>query len=124
MRFPHLSPSVLELGVRWTARLLAAALLAVILLIFIGEGFNPFRLTKTEAIQMTFFFSTCIGMAIAWRWPLIGGAISTAGILLFFAVEFALTGWFPQGLFFYLMLLPGILFLSSAFLRRRMIAMR
>jgi hypothetical protein len=124
MRFPRLPPSVLELGVHWTARLLTAALLAVILLIFIGEGFNPLKLTKTEAVQMTFFFTACIGVVVAWRWALIGAAISTAGILLFIAVEFALTGWFPKGLFFYLMLLPGILFLSSAFLRRRMIAMR
>jgi hypothetical protein len=34
-----------------------------------------------------------------------------------FAGEFAVTGGFPRGLFFYLMLLPGVLFLLSAFLR-------
>ena len=43
-------------------------------------------------------------------------------VLLFFAVEFALTGRFPRGPVFHLMLLPGILFLLSACVRRRMAA--
>jgi hypothetical protein len=56
---------------------------------------------------------------IAWRWPFVGAAISTGGILHFFAVVFAMTGGFPKGLVFPLMLLSGLLFLLSGFIRRR-----
>jgi hypothetical protein len=47
------------------------------------------------------------------------GAISTGGILLFLAVEFGVTGSFPKGPVFHLMVLPGILFLLSGFMRSR-----
>jgi hypothetical protein len=119
MRSLHSSPSVLEWGLRWTARLLGAVLVVLVLMILIGEGFNPLKLRPVEAIQMTLFLTTCIGLVIAWRWPLMGGAISTSGILLFFAVEFSVTGGFPKGLFFHLMLLSGLLFLLSGFISRR-----
>jgi hypothetical protein len=116
------TPSGLEAGLRWTARLLGALLVVLVLVILIGEGFNPLKLRPVEAIQMTLFLTTCIGLVIAWRWPFIGGAISTGGILLFFAVEFAVTGSFPKGLVFHLMLLAGLLFLLSGFISRRMAA--
>jgi len=116
----HLSPSGLEAGLLWTARLLAAILVGLVLVIFLGNGgFNPLALRPVEAIQMTLFLTTCIGLVIAWRWPLTGGAISTVGILLFFAIEFVVAGRFPKGPVFPLMLLPGILFLLSSFLKRR-----
>jgi len=114
-----LSTSSLEVGLRWIARLLAAALVGLVAAIFIGEGFNPLQLRPIEAIQMTLLFTTCIGLVIAWRWPLLGGAISTGGMLLFLAVESAVTGRFPPQLVFHLMLLAGILFLLSAFVKRR-----
>jgi hypothetical protein len=117
----HLSSSGLEAGLRWTARLLGALLVCLVFVMFIGEGgLNPLKLRPVEAIQMTLFLSACIGLVIAWCWPFTGGAISTGGILLFFAVEVAVTGKFPNGLVFHLMLLPGILFLLSAFTKKRM----
>jgi hypothetical protein len=117
------SASGLEAGLCWVARLLGAFLVGMVLVMFIGEsGLNPLKLRPVEASQMTLFLTTCIGLVIAWRWPLVGGAISTGGILLFFAVEFAVIGGFPKGLVFPLMLLPGLLFLLSGFLSRRMAA--
>lgn len=116
----HRSTLRLETALRWSARLLAGILVGLVLVIFIGEGgFDPLKLRPIEALQMALFLSTCLGMVIAWRWPLSGGAISTIGILLFFAIEFALAGRFPSGPIFHLMLVPGILFLLSAFLQRR-----
>jgi hypothetical protein len=94
-------------------------MVVLVLVILIGEGFNPLKLRPVEAIQMTLFLTTCIGLVIAWRWPLMGGAISTGGMLLFFAVEFAVTGSFPKGLVFHLMLVSGLLFLLSGFISRR-----
>jgi hypothetical protein len=88
----------LELGVRWTARVASALLVGIILVIFIGEGFNPLRLKGVEVIQMIFFWTTCIGMVIDWRWQLIVGALSLGGMILFLAVERFVTGGFPRGL--------------------------
>ena len=114
-----LSPSLLELGLRWTARLLGALLVGLVLVIYIGEGgFNPLKLSTVEGVQHLFFFTALAGMILAWRWPLTGGVISTFAILMFFAIEFAVTGRLPHGLF-PLIPLPGILFLLSAFIRRR-----
>jgi hypothetical protein len=114
----HRTLPVLESGLRWAARLLTIFLLGLVLVIFAGEGFNPFKLSAIEAIQMTLFFTTCIGMAVAWRWEVIGGLLSAAGIVLFFCVEFTVTGEFPRGLAFHLMLLPGILFATSGIMRQ------
>jgi hypothetical protein len=119
----HVSPSILEPGLRWTARVLAVAVVGMVLAIFVGQGgFNPFKLKAIEAVQMTFFWTTCLGMVLGWRWPLQGGVISLIGIGCFIAVETAYTGRLPRGLFFYLMVLPGILFLLCALVRRRLAA--
>jgi hypothetical protein len=71
---------------------------------------------------MALFWTACIGMVIAWRWQVIGGVLSLGGMILFFAVEFAMRGGLPRALFLYLMLLPGLLFLLSALMRRRLLA--
>jgi hypothetical protein len=119
MTCAHLTPSALVVGLRWTARLLGAGLVGLVLLIYVGEGFNPFRLTATETLQHALFLTTCIGLLVGWRWPLVGGAMSTGGMLLFLSVEFAVTARFPKGPDFHLMLLAGILFLLSGFVMRR-----
>src|SRR6266545_605901 len=84
----HSSPSGQEAGLRWTVRLLGALLVGLVLVMFMGEGgFNPLKLRAVESVQMTLFVTTCIGLVIAWRWPFVGGAISTGGILLFFLLS-------------------------------------
>jgi len=114
----HASSSALRVGLRWTARLLGVGLVSLVLVIFVGEGgFNPFKLSPLEALQMTLFLTTCFGLVVAWRWQVIGGAISTGGIL-FLAVEFWATGGFSKLTVFYLMLLSGILFVVSGLVSR------
>jgi hypothetical protein len=119
MRSLSVSLIRLEVGIRWTARALTAVLVGIVLVIFIGEGFDPLRLKGIEILQMVLFWTTCIGMVLAWRWPVIGGALSLGGMILFLTVELVVTGGFPRGLFFYLLLLPGLLFLADGFMRRR-----
>jgi hypothetical protein len=119
MTILHPPASGLEAALRWTARLLAVALVGLVVVIFVGEGFNPFNLKAVEAVQMTFFFTACAGLVAAWRWPALGGALAAAGMLCFFAGELAVTGRPPKGLVFYLMLGTGLLFLLSAFVGRR-----
>ena len=46
---------------------------------------------------MSLLVAACAGLVIAWRWPLIGEAIFTGGMPLFFAVEAVVTGSFPKG---------------------------
>jgi hypothetical protein len=121
-----LSPSMfrLEPGLRWTARVLSALLIILILAIFIGEGFNPLNLKGIEPLQMFLFFATCIGMVVAWPWELMGGAFSLAAMALFLAIETRITGRLPTGLTFYLMLVPGILFILSGLIARRRVSAR
>jgi hypothetical protein len=113
----------LEIGLRWAARALTTVLVGLIVVMFVGVtldgGFHPLRLKGVEPIQMIFFWTACIGMVIAWRWSVLGGALSFGAMILFFAVELAVNGRLPGGLVLYLMLLPGILFLVDGFIRRQ-----
>jgi hypothetical protein len=118
MRFPSRTVIHFQTGLRWAARGLAAVLVGIVVVIFIGQGFNPLRLTPSEAVQMMFFWATCIGMMIAWRWELLGGGLATVSMTLFYLNELMLTGRFPHGFMFRLMLLPGLLFLASGISRR------
>lgn len=125
----------LEAGVRWAARTLAVLVLALILVPIVVnsiydvvhgfyEGALPhaFWLKGVEPIQIVFFWIACIGMVVAWRWPVSGGAISLSGMMLFFTVTLAGKGGLAGGFLPYLMLLPGILFLADGLIRRRMAA--
>jgi hypothetical protein len=108
----------LEVGVRWTARVFSALLVGLVFIMFFGltveRGFHPLRIAGVEPIQMVCFWIACLGMVVALRWQALGGGISLAGMVLFFAVEFAVRGGMPRGLLVYLMLVPGILFLVGA----------
>jgi hypothetical protein len=123
MRFASVPLSHLEIGVRWAARALTTVLVGLIVVMFVGVtldgGFHPLRLKGVEPIQMIFFWTACIGMVIAWRWSVLGGALSFGAMILFFAVELAVNGRLPGGLVLHLMLLPGILCLVSGSLSRR-----
>jgi hypothetical protein len=124
----------LEIGVRWTARVLSALLLGLVLVPMVVNciydvvhGFyedgvpHSLKLVGVEPIQTPFFWTACIGMVVAWRWSVIGGALSLGGMILLFAVAFAMSGELPGGLLVYLMLLPGILFMVDGLIRRRML---
>ena len=78
------------------------------------------NLAPVDAIQMVLFWITCAGMVAACRWELVGGAISPCAIFALFAVELSVTGELPKGLVFHLMLVPGVLFIISSLMKRRM----
>jgi hypothetical protein len=83
---------------------------------------HAFWVKGVEPIQMLFFWTACIGLVVAWRWPVIGGAFACGGMILVFVIEFAVRGGLPGGLTLYLMLLPGILFVVDGFFRKRVAA--
>jgi hypothetical protein len=117
MRIPSISVWSMELAIRWIARLLSAFFVGVVILIFIGERFNPLKLSAPEVVQMIFFWTCCMGMLVGWRWELTGGCIATGAMVLFYITEYAITGRFPHGLAFRLLLLAGILFILSSIIR-------
>jgi hypothetical protein len=102
---------------RWAARIIGTLLVILIVVIGIGEGMpNPF--TQPPSVQIGFLALAMIliGILAGWRWELAGGVISLAGWCLFFASVIGLKhlNWFVL-----LLALPGILYLSSALVRRQ-----
>jgi hypothetical protein len=100
---------------------LAALLAGLVLVVLIGEGFHPLTLKGLPPILAVLFWAACVGMVVAWRWPVLGGALSLGGMALFFAA-FAVMIGFPKAPFLYVMLVPGTLFLVDGLIRRRMAA--
>jgi hypothetical protein len=137
--FTMKSPSVpvigLEAGVRWAARTAAVLALALIVLpivvnsiydiihgFYAGGMPHSLKITGVEPMEAIFIWVVCIGLVVAWRWAMIGGVICLAGIILLFSVALIVRGAPPGGFLSYLMLLPGILFVADAFIRRHMAA--
>jgi hypothetical protein len=117
---PLMNATLATTGLRWTARLLALLIAGFVLLMAIGEGFSPAKLKSSELALAVPFFVAWVGMVLGWRWEGLGGTLVVAGILGFYLVHFATTGFgrFPRGWFFPTLTLPGILFLACWFLRR------
>jgi hypothetical protein len=107
-------------AVRWTARLLALVVLGFLLMIFIGEPAAPLmRLNPRESAQMFLFLTAALGLALAWRWEVLGGALTLTGLALFYLNEYRLMGRFPGGWAFAVMAVPAALFLIAASTRRK-----
>jgi hypothetical protein len=102
---------------RWTARIIGALLVLMIVLIAVGERMhNPF--TQPISVQIGFLALALvmIGILGGWRWELAGGTISLVGWGLFLvAVTHPARGlnWFVNAL-----ALPGLLYVAGALLRR------
>jgi hypothetical protein len=100
----------------WAARLLSLLSIVVILLIFIGEAesFELAGVTFQEWLGLLFFpFGLALGMIIAWRWELTGGAITIGSLLAFYLVEWAFSGSFPRGPYFMILAMPGLIFIAA-----------
>lgn len=105
---------------RWTARILGAPMVFGTLFIAIGEGM-PNPLTQTLLVQVMFLALALllIGILAAWRWEFAGSITSLAGWCIFI-IGLAIS---PRGLtvFAVVLAVPGLLYLASAWLRRRTI---
>jgi hypothetical protein len=113
---PHLTASV----VRWTARALGTFIAGILLMFMIGEHYNPFTMQLRDAIHTLLMpVGVVVGLALAWRWEQLGGALATGGMTGWYLFETVKSGRLTTGWYFALILLPGLLFLWSAQLRRR-----
>jgi hypothetical protein len=110
-------------GLRWPARLLALAVLALYLTIAVGEGGFPRHLSTSESIQMALFLAACSGLVLGWRWEVFGGALAFASITLFYANHYRLTGQFPRGFAFAMAAVPAALFIVAGVTRRRSVGL-
>lgn len=106
--------------IRRVTRTLSLISMGVLLLFFIGEGFNPLTITLREWALFVFFpLGTVTGMLIAWRREIPGGLITTLSLLGFYLMHGLVSGGvFPRGWAFMVFSLPGLLFLLCGLIDR------
>ena len=101
---------------RWIGRIIGSMLVILLVTIAIGEGMpNPF--IQPVRIQIGFLALALLmaGILAGWKWELWGGIVSLFGWCLFVVAVISLNrlNWFIVTL-----AVPGVLYLTSAFLRR------
>ncbi len=100
--------------IRWTARILGAGLLLLVLVFAVAEGVpNPLRLTFHEKLAMSGLLSILIGIAVAFKREGLGGGIILAGFVWFWGHDIAMIGYFRINSVFLLFALTGVLFVES-----------
>lgn len=99
-------------GLRWFARICSIASIALILLFFFGEEFDPAKINMKQWIGFLFFpIGVVAGMIIAWKREGIGGAISIVSLIGFYLVYgLLLNNRFWQGSAFIVFAIPAFLF--------------
>ena len=100
------------------ARLGSVASIALLVMLFVGEGLNPSAITRNEWIGLLFFpIGIVIGMVIAWWKEGVGAAITVGSLAGFYLVW----GWLLRnhigGWAFVVFASPGFLFLLHWLLR-------
>ena len=112
--------------IRRIARIWSALYLVTLVLIIIMELLYPHggeeAMRPRDLVLIAFIpVGTFFGMALAWRWEGLGGAISTLSVLGFYVAMFILDGDLPQeGILILLpLIIPGVLFLISWALHRQ-----
>ena len=109
---------------RWTARILASVMAALILLIYVGETLGEgvpslLHMTAGEILMMFAFFALWLGLLLGWKWELLGGLLTLCAVVVFYALNFLITGIFPGGPFFLILALPSLLFLYCGWQNRK-----
>lgn len=109
------------LMIRWTARLIALAICALVLTIIFGEGDLFSRRSPMEWLMTALFLISIIGLFLGWRWESLGGVLSVTGMCGFYLTHYwtsNFTRW-PGGWVFPCFFIPGILYVLCAVLERR-----
>lgn len=102
----------LTVVMRWLARMGSLVSVVLLLLFLFGEGLSPVQLTFAEWVGLLFFpVGVTVGMLLGWRWETLGGAITLLSLLGFYMVLYSDKGRFPEGFWFALFALPGLIFL-------------
>jgi hypothetical protein len=106
-------------AIRWTARFGSVASLLVLAAFIFGDTERGVSPTALEWLGIAFFpGGVIVGMLLAWRKELLGGAITAASLLGFYAWHFSVSGKLSAGPWFILLAAPGILFLVASLTER------
>jgi hypothetical protein len=112
--------------VRWSARVTATLLLALVVLLFVGEGLlggggpNLAKMDWPGRLMSVAMFLSVAGFAVLWWRELAGGLLVVAATAAFYGLNYYASGKFPGGAFplFYI---PGILAILSWSLSRSVV---
>ena len=105
---------------RWIARIGSIVCVGLLLLIFVGEGFDPAAITRTEWLMLLCFpVGVVLGMMIGWWKEMTGGVITAVSLILFYLIDAIASGSPPDGWWFFIFALPGLLFLFCGWLETR-----
>ncbi|MBL8202820.1 MAG: hypothetical protein JNM09_01225 [Blastocatellia bacterium] len=120
MSYPNTLALDLITVLRWAARAMSAISIGIVALFFIGEGFNPTKISLQEwALFLCFPFTVVVGLMMAWRNEWLGGTIAIGGLLSFYLVHaLVANGHLPTGWAFGAFTSPALLFLLYAVLAR------
>ena len=107
---PEISPASRHLHL--LGCLLGTAIVVLFIAFALGAGPPPFGTGSAALLAML------AGFLLAWWHGVFGGIVSLAGIVAFYAWNFAASGNFPGGWVFPLCFLPGAFQLTAWFVRR------
>lgn len=109
MKTSNTSTNPLLSVIRWTARISSVIFIGVFILMFLGEGFEPAKITPREWVSLFFFpFGLVVGTILAWWKEGLGGALTVVSV---FASLFVSDPSSSGGGYMLLCASPGFLFL-------------
>lgn len=115
-------PSAAVTSTRQLARIWSFASIGFLVLVFVGEAVFPSTTaapTPSEWVGLSLFpGGVCLGMILAWRREGLGGGVTLASLLAFYAWNLEERGKFPGEPYFVLIAAPGLLFLLHWWLAR------
>ena len=109
---------------RLLARILSGMMLFLVISIMIGdmliEGIpEEFPFTTLEVLLFLFLFTSLAGLTIAWRREVLGGILTILGMVLFTLTSSLESGYFRFNPVFTAITLAGVLFLVSAYRKKK-----
>lgn len=102
----------------WTARIMGSLIVLFCVMMLIGYAVNPNEPLPEDfeiLLLMLFPIGMCVGYLLGWKWPLVGGVVSVACLVIFL---FALGEADMIGVISFLGV-PGVLFIVYGVLARR-----
>jgi hypothetical protein len=98
-------------ALRLSAKISSILAVGIVLLFLFGEGMRPARFEARDWVLFAFFpAGVCAGMCLAWRWEGLGGGITVASLVGFYAAHRLMSSHFPGGLAFVTLAAPGFMF--------------
>jgi|ERR1043166_4601615 hypothetical protein len=101
------------------ARIGSIASVTLLVMLFLGDGFQPSRITANEWAGLLFFpLGVVIGMVVAWWKEGVGSVVTLGSLLGLYIVWGYLMRNHVGGYWFFVFASPGLLFLLHWFMHR------